>query len=82
MQTTIQKWGNSQGLRIGKELLKEAELEVGDAVEVSVRAGIILIAPQRQIRGKYKLEDLIARMPKSRRPRDTDWGAPVGKEVW
>ena len=31
MITTIQKWGNSQGLRLSKTLLADAALDVGDS---------------------------------------------------
>ena len=35
----IQKWGNSQGLRFTKALLQEAQINVGDKVNVSVQRG-------------------------------------------
>jgi hypothetical protein len=33
MITKVQRWGNSQGLRLSRELLSNAVLNVGDAVE-------------------------------------------------
>ena len=33
MITKVQKWGNSQGLRLSKELLSDARIDVGDAVD-------------------------------------------------
>ena len=82
MVTKIQKWGNSQGLRISKDLLQDAHLSVGDEVDVDVRDGVLIVAPVRQVRGKYTLEDLVRRIPKGYKPSAVDWGAPVGKEVW
>lgn len=82
MRTKIQKWGNSQGLRFPKHVLEEARITVGDTVQVSVRAGRILIEPAAQVRGRYKLKDLVAKMPKKYKTREEDWGRPVGKEVW
>lgn len=38
MVTTVQKWGNSQGLRLPKELLREAHISFGDEVNVVMRA--------------------------------------------
>ena len=38
MITKVQKWGNSQGLRLSKELLSNVQIDVGDAVDVSVHA--------------------------------------------
>ena len=54
MHTKIQKWGNSQGLRLAKNVLEDARLGVGDEVDVAVRDGIIVIAPIKKIRGRYR----------------------------
>ncbi|HDL85691.1 MAG TPA: AbrB/MazE/SpoVT family DNA-binding domain-containing protein [Candidatus Acetothermia bacterium] len=82
MHTKIQKWGNSQGLRLAKNVLEDARLGVGDEVDVAVRDGIIVIAPIRQIRGRYRIEDLVAQVPKNYHTSEVDWGEPVGKEAW
>lgn len=82
MQAKIQKWGNSQGLRLTKDLLQSAGLEVGDEVEVSVKDGVLIIAPARKIRGRYKIEDLVANIPENHQPEEVDWGERSGKEVW
>lgn len=79
MVTKVQKWGNSQGLRLSKQVLEDARISVGDAVEVSVRDGVIVIAPARR---KKNLLELIARIPKDYRAEETDWGKPVGREAW
>ena len=82
MVTKIQKWGNSQGLRLAKQILEDACISVGDDVEVAVREGMIVIAPVRRIRGRQSLQELVARIPKNYKPEETDWGKPVGNEVW
>lgn len=82
MVTKVQKWGNSQGLRVTKSVLEEARIDVGDEVKVSARKGRIVIEPARAVRGRYTLKSLVAKMPKGRRLREVDWGQPVGKEVW
>lgn len=82
MHTKIQKWGNSQGLRLAKNLLEDACLEVGDEVDVAIRDGIIVVAPTRKIRGRYRIEDLVAQIPEDYHASEVDWGEPVGKEVW
>ena len=82
MHTKIQKWGNSQGLRLAKNVLEDARLGVGDEVDVVVRDGVIVIAPIRKIRGRYRLEDLVAQIPEGYRASEVDWGEPVGKEAW
>ena len=82
MVTKIQKWGNSQGLRISKQLLEKARLAVGDEVDVDVRDGVIVVAPVRQVRGKHSLDDLVRQIPRDYEPTGEQWGGPVGKEVW
>jgi len=83
MVTKVQKWGNSQGLRFPKEVLKKVHISIGDEVDISVKQGRIVIGPARQeIRRKYKLEALIAKMPLQYKPREEDWGKPIGREVW
>ena len=82
MITRVQKWGNSQGLRLRKQLLSDVEISVGDAVEVAARDGAILIAPVRRVRGRYTLRELVRRIPKDDKTGEVDWGRPVGKEVW
>jgi antitoxin MazE len=82
MVTKIQKWGNSQGLRLPKQVLEDARIAVGDDVDVTARDGMIVIAPARRIRGKHSLKELVSRIPADYEPQETDWGEPVGKEVW
>ena len=82
MLARIQKWGNSQGVRLAKNLLADAQLGVGDEVDIRVKDGIVIVAPAKRIRGRYKLKDLVARIPKNYQTSEVDWGEPVGKEVW
>lgn len=82
MVTRIQKWGNSQGLRISKTMLEDADINVGDAVEVAVQDGALVVTPVRRVRGRLDLRDLVRRVPKGYRPGELDWGSPSGREVW
>ena len=82
MVTKVQKWGNSQGLRIARQILEDARIAVGDDVDVTVREGVIVIAPVRRVRGKQSLEKLVKRIPKNCKTGEIDWGKPVGREVW
>ena len=82
MVTKIQKWGNSQGLRLAKQVLEDAHISVGDDVDVTVRDGLIVLAPARRVRGRRSLQELVARIPRNYKTEETDWGEAVGKEVW
>ena len=82
MVAKVQKWGNSQGLRVAKSLLVEARIGVGDQVRVSVQDGRIIVEPVSRVRGSHDLRALVARMPKDYQVEETDWGSPVGREAW
>ena len=82
MITKVQSWGNSQGLRLNRQVLEEAHIAVGDQVDLSVRDRVILVAPAKRVRGGSDLRALVARIPRDYKPEEIDWGRPVGKEVW
>ena len=82
MVTRVQKWGNSQGLRLSKHVLSDAHIEVGDVVDVAVQEGSIVVRPVRRVRGALDLEQLVAAIPQGYKPGEADWGPPVGGEAW
>lgn len=82
MFAKVQKWGNSQGVRLTRQLLEEAHLSPGDTVDVSVRDGLIIVSPMQRVRGRYCLKDLVAQQKKPCKSKEAAWGGPVGKEVW
>lgn len=82
MLSKIQKWGNSQGIRIPKALLTDAQINVGDEVNIAVKDGALVVTPAQRNRRKYNLKDLVARIPDDYQVKETDWGEPVGNEVW
>lgn len=82
MITRVQKWGNSQGLRLSKTLLSDVEIDVGDAVDVAVHKGTLIVTPVRRVRGGHDLRELVRRVPKGYKPEELGWGSPVGREVW
>jgi antitoxin MazE len=80
--TKVQKRGNSQGLRLSKEVLDEAQIGIGDEVNVSVRCRRIIVQLLNKVRGRYCLQELVAKIPKEYRAEEVEWGEPVGKEAW
>ena len=81
MVTKVQKWGNSQGLRLSRQLLSDADIEVGDAVDIVVHQGTLVVTPMRRVRGGHDLRELVRRIA-GYEPAELDWGSPVGREVW
>jgi antitoxin MazE len=82
MLAKIQKWGNSQGLRLAKHLLADARLDVGDEVDISVKDGVMIVKPTKSMRGRHSLQELVSSIPKEYESGEVDWGEPVGREVW
>jgi len=80
--TKVQKWGNSQGVRLSKQLLSEAHIDVGDAVDIEVRDGAIVLTPTRRVRGGHDLRALVRGIREDYEPEELDWGPPAGREVW
>lgn len=86
-KTSIKKWGNSQGIRLSKEIISRTGLKENDNVEISVDNGIITI---KKIKNKYKnlTERLEAFYNKPideiyvESTQEVDVGAPVGDEQW
>ena len=76
----VRKWGNSQGLRLSRQVLDLADIDVGDDVEVTVVEHQILV--KKVTRPKYDLAELVARIPNDYRASEESFGPPVGNEEW
>jgi antitoxin MazE len=77
--TQISKWGNSLGLRLPRSIAREARLDEGDTVDVSVAHGVIVIRPARP---RYSLDELVDRITARNRHGESDWGRSLGNELW
>ena len=81
MTVNIQKWGNSQGIRIPKYMLDDLLWSDNETVDITIENGKIVIertSPSQKknivelfegFNGKYDAEEF-------------DWGEPSGREVW
>ena len=78
MKTRVQKWGNSQGLRLALHVLEQARIAVGDEVEVVASKEQIVI--KKAARKKFDLAEMVARMPKNYKVKEESFGRPVGRE--
>lgn len=78
----VQKWGNSQGLRLTKQLLDQADIDVGDEVEIVVSEHEITLKKKSGPKPKYDIRELIARIPKGHKIKEESFGPAVGKEEW
>ena len=80
MQTKVQKWGNSLGLRIPKSFAEQAGVEAGSEVDLSVEDGELIVRPRRVPR--YDLKDLLRRVTTKNVHTEVETGKPIGREVW
>jgi len=75
----VVKWGNSQAVRLPKEVLQQAHLREGDELTIHAEEGrIALEATALEI----TLEKLVAGITPQNRHGEQDWGKRVGNEVW
>jgi antitoxin MazE len=77
----IQKWGNSQGIRIPKQLLAIASLREDDEVELIAEYDRIIIKRLRE-RKNYTIQELFAGYKSEYVPGEVEWGPPAGREEW
>ena len=82
MLSKVQKWGNSQGIRIPKNLLENSHINIGEEVDITVQEGKIIVESTNKIRGRYNIKDLVSKMPKDYEPKEENWGDPMGQEIW
>lgn len=79
MTTTIQRWGNSQGIRIPKVLVDTVNWKENEELSVSVKDDKIII--EKAMRHKT-IQELFADYDGEYVPVQIDWGEPAGKEIW
>lgn len=80
MQTKLQKWGNSLGLRIPKSFAAEVGVEAGSEVDLSVRSGELHVRALQQRR--LSLAALLRKVTRKNLHAEIESGDPVGREAW
>lgn len=81
MQATIQKWGNSQGIRIPKAFLEALGMAENDLVELK-RVDDNIVITKAKTEKEITLDDIFKDYNGENVVEEFDWGAPAGKEVW
>ena len=80
VQTKIQRWGNSLGLRIPRSFAQEAGVSAGSEVDLLVRDGDLVVKPAR--RRTYQLKELVRKVTAKNLHGEVNTGGPVGREAW
>jgi len=86
MQTTIVKWGNSQGVRLPKAFLKNIQITENDPVDIILENEKIVIKKIISKKHKTTKQRLIEfygeKYDRNVLPqKEIDWGKPVGNEI-
>jgi len=79
MLVTVQKWGNSLGVRIPKSFTKDTNIEEGTEVDMSLDRGTIILRPVSKI---PSLSELLCKVTKDNIHNETDTGEALGREAW
>ncbi|MEO1815114.1 MAG: AbrB/MazE/SpoVT family DNA-binding domain-containing protein [Acetobacterium sp.] len=82
MQTTIVKWGNSQGVRLPKHILNRVHLSDKDPVDIRVEGDRIIIKKINKDVKHQTIQELFANFQGEYEPTEISWGEPIGKEIW
>lgn len=87
-QAVIKKWGNSQGIRLSKELMSHMDLKENDTIGINV-CGRKMIIEKINKRGYNNLQERLEAFYKKpldeiyiESSQETDTGVPVGEELW
>ncbi len=87
-QTNIRRWGNSQGIRLSKELLSRMNLKENDTVSINVYDGKMTIEKvddRKYLNLKERLEAFYQKPIDEiyvENTQEVDVGDPVGDEIW
>lgn len=80
MNARVEKCGDGLAVVIPPEIAAQTGLTAGAEVVVAIENGTIVIYPPGVKR--YTLEELVAGITPENVHGETDWGPPVGREVW
>lgn len=81
MTTAIQKWGNSQGIRLPKHILDVMQWQDNEQINITTDGNKIIIEKATKEERK-NIKELFADFDGQYVPPEIDWGSPVGKEIW
>lgn len=84
MEVKIQKWGNSNGIRIPSSLLKSLNLKTNDTLNIEQEDDRIVISlPQKNHLTLEERFEIYEKLPDDEkgRAKPYDWGEDVGREI-
>lgn len=79
MEVNLQKWGNSQGVRIPKNILEVLNWEENEKLNLKIEKNKIVI---RKLHKRKTIYELFENEDYDMVCEPFDWGDPVGDEIW
>ena len=80
MEVKLQKWGNSQGIRIPSVFLKSLDLNENDMVNLVQEDDKIIISKVNT--KKISLRESFAKYGDNELDDSFEWDEPRGREIW
>lgn len=80
MQVSLQRWGNSQGIRIPKSIVNEMNLDKNQKFDLTMQDEKIILTKQQQ--NVSLIRELFESYETENKPSEFDWDKPRGNEVW
>lgn len=80
MEARLQKWGNSDGIRIPSIFLKSLNLKTNDIVDLKYENDKIIITKPKS--KKISLEERFNKYNGENLSKEFIWDEPKGKEIW
>lgn len=87
-QTAIRRWGNSQAIRLSKEIINMMNLKENDTIGINIDNGKMIIEKinnQRYLNLTERLEAFYNKPIDNiyvESTEEVDMGAPKGEEIW
>jgi len=80
MEARIQKWGNSDGIRIPSSILKSLNIKTNDILNIEQEDDKIIISiPKKK---KISLADKFKEYKGKNLAKEFSWDESIGKEIW
>jgi len=80
-EISISKWGNSQGLRIPKEIIEALNINIGDKVRLFIEKNRLVLEPVKK-KKKYNISELVEKIPNNYTKEPEHFSEPMGREIW
>jgi antitoxin MazE len=77
-QVAVKAWGNSQGIRLSKEIMEKMGLKISDILDVEISADAIIL---RKAFRHRSFEERMMEYNNKISACNFDWDEPAGREI-